>query len=58
MYSDQLANGHVATLESTPVEVSLNDRGAFINGAQVVKADIETTNGVIHVIDSVLLPPM
>ena len=30
--------------------------GVKINGANVIKADIETSNGVIHVIDTVLLP--
>lgn len=31
--------------------------GAKVNGANIVKTDIMTSNGVIHVIDSVLLPP-
>ncbi len=29
----------------------------MINGAEVIITDIEATNGVIHVIDTVLLPP-
>lgn len=32
--------------------------GVKINDATVIKADIKTSNGVIHVIDTVLLPPM
>jgi uncharacterized surface protein with fasciclin (FAS1) repeats len=32
--------------------------GVKINGANVISADIETSNGVIHVIDQVILPPM
>ena len=32
------------------------DGGVHINDAKVIKADILTANGVIHVIDSVLLP--
>jgi uncharacterized surface protein with fasciclin (FAS1) repeats len=32
--------------------------GVTVNGANVVTADIETSNGVIHVIDAVILPPM
>lgn len=32
--------------------------GVTINGANVVAADIEASNGVIHVIDAVILPPM
>ena len=31
--------------------------GVTINGATVVTADIDTTNGVIHVVDAVLMPP-
>ena len=56
VYSDQLANGQVATIGDSSLEISLRDRGAFVNGAKVVKADIETTNGVIHVVDQVLIP--
>ncbi|MBM3146988.1 MAG: fasciclin domain-containing protein, partial [Actinobacteria bacterium] len=33
------------------------DGTAMVNDAVVTTADIETSNGVIHVIDSVLLPP-
>ena len=31
--------------------------GVTVNGANVVTADIEATNGVIHVVDAVILPP-
>jgi uncharacterized surface protein with fasciclin (FAS1) repeats len=34
----------------------VNDKDLFINNAKVVKADIKTSNGIIHVIDSVLIP--
>lgn len=34
------------------------DGGAKVNGAVISTADIEASNGVIHVIDSVILPPM
>ena len=38
-------------------EVSIDTRdGVKVNGANVTKADIETDNGVIHVIDTVLIP--
>jgi uncharacterized surface protein with fasciclin (FAS1) repeats len=43
-------------LEGASVTVSVNDDGAFFNAAQVVVADILTNNGVVHKIDSVLIP--
>ena len=57
IYSDQLENGQRAqTLQGSNLEVAIDDQGVRISGAVVKKADIETTNGVIHVIDRVLLP--
>jgi uncharacterized surface protein with fasciclin (FAS1) repeats len=38
-----------------PVEVRMGE--VFVAGAKVVKADVQASNGVIHVIDSVMLPP-
>lgn len=46
---------HVKTLSGKSVKVR-NKQGVFINNAKVVKADIVCSNGVIHVIDTVLLP--
>ena len=46
-----------ATVNGAMVSISTND-GVHLNGlSKVVTTDIECTNGVIHVIDSVLLPP-
>lgn len=56
VYSDQLANGGVATLGGSKVTVMLGKGKVMINEAQVTAADLDTTNGVIHVIDKVLLP--
>jgi uncharacterized surface protein with fasciclin (FAS1) repeats len=46
------------TLQGTSVEFTLGADGAVINDAMIVTTDIETSNGVIHVIDAVILPPM
>lgn len=46
-----------ATVNGAEVTFTL-EGGAKINGANIVAADIAATNGVIHVIDAVLLPPM
>ena len=45
-----------ATLQGKELAFTLAD-GAKVNGVNIVVTDIETSNGVIHVIDSVLLPP-
>jgi transforming growth factor-beta-induced protein len=44
------------TLQGQSVEISVTDEGVKINDANVVKTDITCTNGVIHVIDSVIVP--
>ena len=56
--STNLADGATATtLLGEDVTVTINDDGIFINDAQVTVADITADNGVVHVIDAVLLPP-
>lgn len=44
------------TLSGKTVDIAVKDGKVMINNATVVKADIMCTNGVIHVIDTVLLP--
>ncbi|MCL4152478.1 UNVERIFIED_CONTAM: hypothetical protein GTU68_009306, partial [Idotea baltica] len=46
-----------ATVQGSEIDVNAME-GVMINDATVVTADIETSNGVIHVIDKVLLPAM
>ncbi len=55
--SKDLRSGRVATVAGSPVAVKVNKHGITVNNSRVVKADIDATNGVIHVIDRVLLPP-
>jgi uncharacterized surface protein with fasciclin (FAS1) repeats len=40
-----------------PISISVTDGKVMVNEAQVIITDIEASNGVIHVIDTVLLPP-
>jgi len=44
------------TVEGQDVKITTKDGKVMINNADVVKADIQCSNGVIHVIDQVLLP--
>jgi uncharacterized surface protein with fasciclin (FAS1) repeats len=46
-----------ATLQGATIDVISSGGGVTVNGANVVSADIATSNGVIHVIDAVILPP-
>ncbi len=56
--STDLSDGMMAdTVQGSPITVSIADGVVRINDAQVVVADIEASNGVIHVIDAVILPP-
>lgn len=55
--ADALAAGEGKTLQGAKVGAKFVDGRVLINSAQLLKADIPASNGVIHVIDSVLLPP-
>jgi len=44
------------TVEGSKLNVTVKDGKVIVGGAKVKAADIEASNGVIHVIDKVLLP--
>ena len=44
------------TLNGQELKITSQDGSVFVNNAKVVKADIPASNGVIHVIDTVILP--
>ncbi len=52
-----LAGSMVKTANGDDVALTLNDGALFINMSEVVITDVQATNGIIHVIDTVLLPP-
>jgi uncharacterized surface protein with fasciclin (FAS1) repeats len=57
--STDLKNGQMAkTVEGSSIKVTLMDGKAMINNATVTAADIVADNGVVHVIDTVIMPPM
>jgi len=55
--STDLSDGQIiATIQGQDVTVTINGNGVFINNAQVIVADVLADNGVVHVIDAVLVP--
>ncbi|HIK32661.1 MAG TPA: fasciclin domain-containing protein [Oscillatoriales cyanobacterium M59_W2019_021] len=53
--SADLADGEVTTVQGSPVTIDLSN-GVMVGNANVVTADIPASNGVIHVIDTVMIP--
>jgi uncharacterized surface protein with fasciclin (FAS1) repeats len=55
--SSDITNGmSVETVQGKYIDISIKDEEVYINDAKVTTADIECSNGVIHVIDTVMIP--
>ena len=50
-------NAPVAAANGDTLYVTNNSNGVFVNGIKVTEADVKASNGVIHVIGNVLMPP-
>ena len=50
-------SGRLSTVPSDAYSALSTADGVTVNGAKVIQADVETSNGVIHAIDAVILPP-
>jgi uncharacterized surface protein with fasciclin (FAS1) repeats len=57
MSSDVVKLTSAKTVEGSEASISVNDGTVMVDKAKVLKVDIKASNGVIHVIDTVLLPP-
>ena len=55
--NEVIASSSATTLQGQRVNISKKD-GVKINQAKLIITDVEATNGVIHIIDSVLMPAM
>ncbi len=55
--STDIEPGKVPTVEGEDITIKVTDGTVTVNGATVTAADVEASNGVIHVIDEVLVPP-
>lgn len=56
MAADVVKLKRAKTVQGSKVKIRVEDGKVYINDAQVTTTDIEASNGVIHVIDSVILP--
>ena len=56
MAADVVSLTEATTVQGQKISIDASNGGVRINDASVVQADIECDNGVIHVIDSVILP--
>ncbi len=53
---DAVKAGKAKTVQGQTVHIQASKKGATVNNAKLVKLDIDASNGVIHVVDTVLLP--
>lgn len=56
MAKDVVKLTEAKTVQGSPVKILAEDGKVMVDGAKVIKTDIESSNGVIHVIDTVLMP--
>ncbi len=54
--ADVVKLSEAKTVQGQNVKIEVKNGNVFVDGAQVVSADIEASNGIIHVIDTVILP--
>jgi len=58
VYSEAAVAAKAAkTVQGSSVTIKANDAGAFVNDAKIIATDVDASNGVIHIIDSVIMPP-
>lgn len=56
MASDVVKLTSAKTVQGQELKIAVKEGVVYVDGAKVISTDIETSNGVIHVIDSVVLP--
>lgn len=57
MAADVVGMDSVTTEQGEDINITVNDGQVMVNDANVTQTDIQASNGVIHVIDKVILPP-
>ena len=54
---DLMDGERIKTVEGKSLTVTINGQGAFVNNIQITETDLLASNGVVHVISGVLVPP-
>jgi uncharacterized surface protein with fasciclin (FAS1) repeats len=54
--ADVVSASRIRMLNKGFVKVSVGPEGAFVNSSKIIATDVQASNGVIHIIDTVLLP--
>jgi uncharacterized surface protein with fasciclin (FAS1) repeats len=54
--ADDVKTGEVKTVNGKELDIKVEGANVTVDGAKVIKTDIPATNGVVHLIDSVLIP--
>jgi len=57
MAADVVTYSALSTVQGEDVKITATPSGVWVNEAKVIQTDIECSNGVIHVIDALLVPP-
>merc|ERR1712003_335954 len=52
-----MGSGDVPTLQGDDLKIEVSDSGIKVNDANVIIDDVIASNGIVHVIDAVLIPP-
>lgn len=56
MAADLKDGQELTTVQGGKLKVSIKDKKVMINGANVISADVHASNGIVHVIDKVIMP--
>jgi len=57
MAADAMKLSEAGTVNGAKAKIEVRDGSVYVAGAKVTTADVAATNGVIHIVDSVMLPP-
>lgn len=56
MAKDVVKMSNITTLEGQKLPVKVTEKEVFVGNAKIIKTDVNASNGVIHVINAVLIP--